>query len=178
MITCSSCGKTVDGEVAGKSDEGRARSNAEGVAEVDDSPCPQCGTPLLVGKPPELDPAWVAEKQAKIDAAAPLPVKKKGGYWLLGAVMAVMIGAIVVMVAQRAPSMHGGAKLGDIEITVTAPKKGTVVVVDGAPAGETPLVLRLKGGTTPIKIIGNNVAIVVVPDRDRTVNLVPRKKSP
>lgn len=157
MITCGSCGKTVDGEVA------------------DDTPCPQCGTPLLAGKPPELDPEWVAEKQAKIDAAAAKP-KKKSGYILLAAVMAVMIGALVMMVAQRAPSMRGGSELGDVEITVTAPKEGTPIAVDGAPAGKTPVVLRLRSSTTPIKIVGNNVAIVVIPDRSRTVELVPRKK--
>jgi hypothetical protein len=160
MITCQSCGRTVDGDIA------------------DDTPCPQCGTPLLAGKPVEVDAAWTAEKKAKQDAhvAANAP-KKRGGYWLLGGVMAVMIGAIAIMVSQRAPSMRGGSSLGDVEITVTAPQAGTPIIVDGAPSGKTPVVLRLKSSTTPIKIIGNNVAIVVVPDHSRTVNLVPRKKS-
>ena len=60
----------------------------------------------------------------------------------------------------------------------TAMRPNTKVVVDGAPAGTTPLVLRMKSSDTPIKIIGNNVAIVVTPNRDHTVNLVPRKKQP
>lgn len=161
MITCPSCGHQVNGEIA------------------DDTPCPQCGTPLLAGKPVEVDAAWAADKQAKQDAhAAANAPKKRGGYWLLVGVMAVMLGAIVIMVSQRAPSMRGGSELGDVEITVIAPKEGTPIIVDGAPAGQTPVVLRLKSSKTPIKIIGNKVSITVVPDQSRTVNLVPRKKSP
>jgi hypothetical protein len=110
-------------------------------------------------------------------AAANAPKKKPGGYWLLVGVMVVMLGAIAIMVSQRAPSMKG-ASVGEIQITITAPKDGTPIIVDGAPSGQTPVVLRLRSSSTPIKIIGNNVAIVVVPDRDQTVNLVPRKKSP
>jgi hypothetical protein len=160
VITCPSCARTVDGEIA------------------DDALCPQCGTPLLAGKSPEVDPAWVAEKAAKADAhAAANAPKKRGGYLLLGLVMAVMAGAIILMVSQRAPAMRGGSQVGDIEITVIAPEPNTSITVDGALSGKTPVVLRLKSSTTPIKIIGNNVAIVVVPDRDRTVNLVSRKKS-
>lgn len=159
MITCSECGKKVDGEIA------------------DDTPCPTCGTPLLAGKPVEVDQSWVAEKQAKADAhAAANAPKKTSGRWLLLGVTTVMLGAIAIMVWQRAPALKG-ASVGEIEITVVAPKEGTPVIVDGAPSGKTPLTLRLRSSTTPIKIIGNNVAIVVVPDRDRTVNLVPRKKT-
>ncbi|MFN0250998.1 MAG: hypothetical protein ACKV2T_29255 [Kofleriaceae bacterium] len=158
MITCSDCGRTVDGEIA------------------DDTPCPQCGTPLLAGKPPEVDAAWAAEKKTKQDAAAAANApKKRGGYWLLGIVMVVAVGAIGMMVWQRSPTLRG-ADVGEIEIRITAPKDGTPVVVDGAPAGKTPLILRLESSSEPIKIIGNNVAIVVVPDRSRTVELVHPKK--
>jgi len=159
VITCQSCGRKVDAEIA------------------DDTPCPQCGTPLLAGKPVEVDPAWVADKQAKADAhAAANAPKKKSGRLILWVVMGVMVGALGIMIYQRAPALRG-AEVGDVEITVTAPQAGTPIIVDGAPSGKTPVVLRLKSSTTPIKIIGNNVAIVVVPDRSRTVNLAPRKKS-
>jgi hypothetical protein len=157
VITCSDCGRKVEGEIAS------------------DTPCPQCGTPLLAGKPVEVDATWTAEKKAKQDAAAAANAPKKGGYWLLGIVMLVAVGAIGIMVWQRSPTMRG-ADVGEIEIRITAPKDGTPVVVDGAPAGKTPLILRLESSTEPIKIIGNNVAIVVVPDRSRTVELVPPKK--
>lgn len=161
MITCPDCGRHVDGDIA------------------EDTPCPQCGTPLLAGKPLEVDPAWTAEKQAKADAhAAANAPKKRGGYMLLVVVMIAALGAIGIMVFQRAPALKGGSKIGDVQITITAPKPGTPVIVDGAPAGQTPIVLRLPKGTQPIKIVGNNVAITVVPDRDHAVNLVPRKKSP
>lgn len=161
MITCPDCGREVHGEIA------------------DDTPCPQCGTPLVGAKPLEVDPAWAAEKQAKADAhAAANAPKKRGGYTMLLVVMLVMLGAIGVMVWQRAPALKGGSKIGDVQITITAPKAGTPVVVDGAPAGQTPIVLRLPSGTQPIKIVGNNVSITVIPDRDHVVNLVPRKKQP
>ncbi|MGE0396760.1 MAG: hypothetical protein AB7T06_08595 [Kofleriaceae bacterium] len=158
MITCPECGKTVAGEIA------------------DDSPCPQCGTPLLAGTPLEVDAAWAADKKAKQDAhAAANTPKKRGGYWILVGVMVVALGAIGIMVWQRSPALKG-ADIGEIEITITAPKAGTPIIVDGAPAGKTPVTLRLPSSTTPIKIIGNNVSITVVPDRSRTVELVPRKK--
>jgi hypothetical protein len=130
----------------------------------------------LQGKPVEVDAAWTAEKKAKQDAhAAANAPKKRGGYWLLGIVMMVALGAIGIMVWQRSPTLRG-ASVGEIEIVVTAPKEGTPIIVDGAPAGKTPVTLRLKSSTTPMKIIGNNVSITVVPDRSRTVELVPRKK--
>ncbi|GEM_PF-6425849 len=159
MITCPDCGHTVTGDIAA------------------DTPCPTCGTPLLAGTPVEVDAAWAAEKKATQDAhaAASAPKNRKGS-WLIAGVLAVALGAIVIMVAQRAPALRGGSEVGEIEITVIAPKEGTPIIVDGAPAGQTPVVLRLKSSTTPIKIIGNKVSITVVPDRSRTVELVPRKK--
>lgn len=159
MITCPDCGRTIDGDVA------------------HDTPCPQCGTPLLAGKPVEVDPAWAAEKKAKQDAhtAANAPNKKRGGYWLLGGVMAVALGAIGIMVWQRSPTLRG-AEVGEIEIVITAPKEGTPIIIDGAPAGKTPMTLRLESSTVPMKIIGNNVSITVIPDRSRTVHMVPRKR--
>ena len=158
MITCPQCGRTIDGDIA------------------EDTPCPTCGTPLLAGKPVEVDAAWTAEKKAKQDAhAAASAPKKKGGYWMLWGVMIVALGAIGIMVWQRSPTLRG-AELGEIEIVIVAPKEGTPIIVDGAPSGKTPVTLRLKKSTTPMKIIGNNVSITVVPDRSRTVELVPRKK--
>ncbi len=160
MITCPQCGHTVDGDIAAE------------------TPCPTCGTPLLASAPVEVDAAWAEEKKAKQEAhaAANAPDKKKrSGFWLLAIVMVAALGAIGIMVWQRAPALRGG-EVGEVEIIVRAPKDGTQVVVDGAPAGTTPLTLRLHSSQTPIKIIGNNVAIVVVPDRSRTVNLVPPKR--
>ena len=109
--------------------------------------------------------------------AAPAVKKKRGGYITLMGVMVVMVAVIIIMITQRQPAVRGAA-VGDVQITITAPRPNTKVVVDGAPAGTTPLVLRMKSSDTPIKIIGNNVAIVVTPNRDHTVNLVPRKKQP
>ncbi len=124
----------------------------------------------------EVDPTWAAERQAKQDAhAAENAPRKASGKWILWAVLIVALGAVGIMVWQRSPKLRG-AEVGEIEIVIKAPKEGTPIVVDGAPAGKSPVTLRLKSSKTPIRIIGNNVAITVVPDRSRTVELVPRKK--
>ncbi len=139
------------------------------------TPCPICGTEMIAAKPPELDPAWVAEKAAKQAAAAegnrPKPSRTMAVV-ILSLVLAAMAAVIVVMVMQRQPDAKGEA-LSGVEITVTAPKPGTPITVDGAKAGKTPQSLKIKGRTRPIKIEGNGVTKIVTPDHDQIVNLVP-----
>lgn len=139
------------------------------------TPCPICGTEMVTAKPPELDPEWVAEKAAKQAAAAegarPKPSRTMAVV-ILSLVLAAMAAVIVVMVMQRQPDAKGEA-LSGVMITITAPKPGTPIKVDGAPAGKTPQALKLKGRTRPIKIEGNNVTKIITPDRDQIVNLVP-----
>jgi hypothetical protein len=130
---------------------------------------------MIAAKPPELDPEWVAEKEAKIAAAAEGGRKKPSrtvGIVILTVVLAAMLGALVVMVMQRQPTAKGES-IGGVEITITAPTPGTPITIDGVKAGKTPQSLKIKGRTRPIEIKGNNVTKIVTPDRDQTVNLVP-----
>lgn len=140
------------------------------------TPCPICGTEMIAAKPPELDPQWVAEKEAKIAAHAAEGAKKPSrtvAVVILSLVMAAMLAVIVVMVMQRQPDVKGEA-LSGVEITINAPKPGTPITVDGVRAGKTPQSLKVKGSRTrPIRIEGNNVVKIVTPDRDQIVNLVP-----
>jgi hypothetical protein len=49
------------------------------------------------------------------------------------------------------------------------------VTIDGARAGKTPLVIKLKGGRTrPLTIDGAGVTKEIIPDRDQVVTLGPR----
>ena len=130
---------------------------------------------MIAAKPPELDPEWVAEKAAKIAAGAE-PERKKPSRTvavvILSLVMAAIFAVIVVMVMQRQP-IAKGESIGGVEITITAPKPGTPITVDGAKAGKTPQSLKIKGRTRPIEIKGNGVTKIVTPDHDQIVNLVP-----
>ena len=130
---------------------------------------------MIAAKPPELDPEWVAEKAAKQAAATEGENKKPSrtvAVVILSVVLASMLAAIVVMVMQRQPDAKGEA-IGGVEITITAPRPGTPITVDGVKAGKTPQSLKIKGRSRPIEIRGNNVIKIVTPDRDQVVNLVP-----
>jgi hypothetical protein len=130
---------------------------------------------MIEAKPPELDPEWVAEKAAKIAAGAEPEHKKPSrtvAVVILSVVMAAIFAVIVVMVMQRQP-IAKGESIGGVEITVTAPKPGTPITIDGIKAGNTPQSLKIKGRTRPITIRGNGVTKIVTPDRDQVVNLVP-----
>jgi len=130
---------------------------------------------MIAATPPELDPAWVAEKEAKIAAAAEGAKKKPSrtvAVVILSLVLAAMAGALVIMVMQRQPDAKGES-IGGVELTITAPKPGTPITVDGVKAGKTPQSLKIKGRTRPIKIEGNGVTKIITPDRDQTINLVP-----
>jgi hypothetical protein len=121
---------------------------------------------MIAAKPPELDPEWVAEKAAKIAAGAEPEHKKPSR------TVAVVILSLVMMVMQRQP-IAKGESIGGVEITITAPRPGTPITVDGAKAGKTPQSLKIKGRTRPIEIKGNGVTKIVTPDHDQIVNLVP-----
>jgi hypothetical protein len=125
-------------------------------------------------KPPELDPEWVAEKAAKQAAAAEPPRKPSRtlAIIVLSTVMAAVVVVIVMLVLQRQPTARGADSPSGVLIEVRAPKP-VAFTVDGAKAGKTPQALRLRGGTTPIKITGNGMTKVVTPDHDQVVNLVP-----
>ncbi|MEO7094374.1 MAG: hypothetical protein ABI175_14050 [Polyangiales bacterium] len=129
---------------------------------------------MIAAEPPELDPEWVAEKAAKQAAAAAAPKKpsRKVGVIILSLVMAAMLAVIVVMVMQRQPTAKGES-IGGVEITITAPRPGTPITVDGIKAGKTPQSLKIRGRSRPIEIKGNGVTKIVTPDRDQIVNLVP-----
>jgi hypothetical protein len=130
---------------------------------------------MIMAKPPELDPEWVAEKAAKIAAGAEPEHKKPSravAVVILSVVMAAIFAVIVVMVMQRQPAAKGES-IGGVEITITAPKPGTPITVDGAKAGATPQSLKIKGRSRPIEIRGNGVTKIVTPDHDQIVNLVP-----
>jgi PEGA domain len=130
---------------------------------------------MIAAKPPELDPEWVAEKAAKIAAGAEAERKKPSrtvAVVILSLVMAAIFAVIVVMVMQRQP-IAKGESIGGVEITITAPKPGTPITVDGVKAGNTPQSLKIKGRTRPIEIKGNGVTKIVTPDHDQIVNLVP-----
>ncbi len=137
------------------------------------TPCPICGTEVVDQAPPELDPAWVAEKAAKQAAAAAEPARpsRKVAVVILTSVMVAVLVVIVVMVMQRQPTAKGEA-LGGVEITITAPRP-TMITIDGVRAGKTPQAIKLRGRTRPIEIRGNGVTKTVTPDRDQTINLVP-----
>lgn len=129
---------------------------------------------MIAAKPPELDPEWVAEKAAK-QAAAVEGAKRPSrtvAVVILSLVMAAIFAVIVVMVMQRQPAAKGES-IGGVEITITAPKPGTPITVDGVKAGATPQSLKIKGRTRAIEIKGNGVTKIVTPDRDQIVNLVP-----
>lgn len=135
-------------------------------------PCPTCGAPQGEERPLELDPQWVAEKAAKQAAAAkPPPNPRRAGAWILGVVSIVMVAVLVVMITQRQPTARGVDQGEGVEITITAPKP-VPVKIDGVRAGTTPLSIRLKGRTRPIRIEGNGVIKEIATDRDQTVNLV------
>ena len=130
---------------------------------------------MIAAKPPELDPEWVAEKAAKIAAGAEAERKKPSrtvAVVILSLVMAAIFAVIVVMVMQRQP-IAKGESIGGVEITITAPKPGTPITVDGMKAGNTPQSLKIKGRTRAIEIKGNGVTKIVTPDHDQIVNLVP-----
>lgn len=130
---------------------------------------------MIAAKPPELDPEWVAEKAAKIAAGAEGERKKPSrtvAVIILSVVMAAIFAVIVVMVMQRQP-IAKGESIGGVEITITAPKPGTPITVDGVKAGNTPQSLKIKGRTRAIEIKGNGVTKIVTPDHDQVVNLVP-----
>jgi PEGA domain len=130
---------------------------------------------MIAAKPPELDPEWVAEKAAKIAAGAEAERKKPSrtvAVVILSLVMAAIFAVIVVMVMQRQP-IAKGESIGGVEITITAPKPGTPITVDGVKAGNTPQSLKIKGRTRAIEIKGNGVTKIVTPDHDQIVNLVP-----
>ncbi len=130
---------------------------------------------MIAAKPPELDPEWVAEKAAKQAAAAATGAKKPSrtvAVVILSLVMASIFAVIVVMVMQRQPAAKGES-IGGVEITITAPRPGTPITVDGVKAGGTPQSLKIKGRSRPIEIRGNGVTKIVTPDHDQVVNLVP-----
>lgn len=135
-------------------------------------PCPTCGAPQGEEAALELDPAWVAERAAKQAAAAkPPPSSKRAGRWILGIVSLVMVGVVVVMITQRQPTARGVDQREGVEITITAPRP-VPVKIDGVRAGTTPLSIRLRGRTKPIRIEGNGVIKEIATDRDQTVHLV------
>ena len=139
---------------------------------ADGTPCPICGTDLRPTPPTELDPAWVAAKEAKqAAAAAPPKPSRKVAVVILTGVMLVVVAVAVIMVMQRQPNAKGEA-LSGVELTITAPRVVSVTV-DGAPAGKTPVSLRIKGRTRPIVISGGGVTKQVTPDHDQIINLVP-----
>lgn len=142
------------------------------------TPCPTCGAELVPEKPLEVDPVWAAEKaQKQAVAAAEAPrAKSKAGRWILTLTSIAMVVVAVMMMMQRAPSVKGTADISNdgVMITVTGPKAGIPVKIDGAKAGTTPLVIKLKGARTrPMKIQGNGVTKEIVPDRDQVVMLAP-----
>ncbi len=138
------------------------------------APCPICGAEMIVAKPPELDPEWVAEKAAKQAAAAAVPNKpsRAVAMVILSVVMVAAVIVIVVMVLQRQPTAKGEGIGDGVEITVHAPKP-VPFTIDGVKAGTTPQSFRLKGRSRPIVIRGNGVTRTITPDRDQVIDLVP-----
>ena len=86
--------------------------------------------------------------------------------------MVVMVVVAVVMILQRQPTAKGEENISErVEITITAPRP-VPVRIDGAMAGTTPVVLKLKGqGTRAMRVEGNGVSRVITPDRDQVVHL-------
>ncbi|MBA3461464.1 MAG: PEGA domain-containing protein [Deltaproteobacteria bacterium] len=125
-------------------------------------------------KPLELDPEYVREKAAKqAAAAAPVKPSRKVAVVILSAVMAAVLVVIVLMVMQRQPTAKGASVPDGVVISVTSPKPGVPITIDGVKAGKTPQALKFKGRTRPITIRGNGVEKTVTPDHDQIVNLAP-----
>ncbi|MBL9018324.1 MAG: PEGA domain-containing protein [Myxococcales bacterium] len=117
----------------------------------------------------------MSDEDQPVAAAAEPPRKpsRKLAFIILSAVMAAVLVVIVVMVMQRQPTAKGADVPEGVEITVTAPKVGTPITIDGVKAGKTPQAIKIRGRTRPIEIQGNGVTKIVTPDRDQVVNLVP-----
>lgn len=92
---------------------------------------------------------------------------------ILSAVVVAVLVVIVMIVMQRQPKAKGEDAPEGVEITVTAPKAGTPITIDGVKAGKTPQAIKIRGRTRPLEIRGNNVLKIVTPDHDQVVNLVP-----
>lgn len=127
-------------------------------------------------EPPELDPQWVAEKEAKQAAYAAQQAKppSRATAWLiLGGVMVVGVLVFVFLIMQRQP-VAKGEQLEGVELTITSKLPNVPFTVDGAKAGRTPQSLKIKGNRTkPLVIKGNGVVKSVVPDHDQIVTLDP-----
>jgi hypothetical protein len=128
-------------------------------------------------EPPELDPQWVAEKEAKQAAYAAeqdrKPPSKLTAWLILGGVMVAGLVVIGFLIMQRQPNAKGEALEG-VELTVTSKLPGVPFTVDGAKAGKTPQSLKIKSSRTkPIVIKGNGVVKTVTPDHDQVITLDP-----
>ena len=108
-----------------------------------------------------------------VEAPAPVKPSRTLAVVILSAVMAAVLVVIVLMVMQRQPTAKGEDVPSGVEITVTSPRPGVPITIDGVKAGKTPQALKFKGRTRPITIRGNGVEKTVTPDHDQVVNLAP-----
>jgi hypothetical protein len=115
----------------------------------------------------------MSDEDKPVDAAAPVKPSRTVAVVILSTVMAVVLVVIVMMVMQRQPTAKGEDAPVGVEITVTSPRPGVPITIDGVKAGKTPQALKFKGRTRPITIRGNGVEKTVTPDRDQVVNLAP-----
>src|SRR4051812_45538271 len=104
-FTCKSCGRELE------------------ATPVPGTPCPTCGVELVPEVPLEVDPAWEAERAAKVaEAAVPPKPASKAGTILILLVLLAAFATVGVLVFQRQPTAKGISEPTGAQITVTAPK--------------------------------------------------------
>ncbi|MBA2543506.1 MAG: protein kinase, partial [Deltaproteobacteria bacterium] len=124
----------------------------------------------------EIDRAYLAERSAKLTArrAPPPVVNKKSKAPALLALLLVfggLGGAYWYWFHDRTSKVE--KRLAGPGITITIEADGArEIVIDGKPAGKTPLRVQVPKSTKPITIGGKGLVMTkVVPDRDQTIEL-------